>query len=383
MELEEKFKADGGTFREYKIGDLFRIVKGRRLTKADMKPGNVNFLGAISTNNGIREKIATDSSYEANCISVNYNGSVGCAFYQEDNFWASDDVNICYANGWEMSRERALYLCCCIQKCSQRFSYTQKWTVELMRGTSILLPVTSNKEIAFGYMERYIREIEDERLSKLDAYLKASGLESTVLTERERTAVQTLRGSEVKWGEFKLGDLFEPLKGGFIGDGKKIGAARKTRSSEYHIPLTCAKIGDNGIMYWAKDGDFVTYTNTLSVIADGVVSAGLVYAQPEEAGAYSHSYFIKVKTVDVTPEMNLFLSSVLTKVIYPRYSRERTPRWERISLEKMFLPITSSGSIDWEFMESLITAEARLAIRGVIDWRERVIAKTNEIKFMT
>ena len=46
---------------------------------------------------------------------------------------------------------------------------------------------------------------------------------------------------------------------------------------------------------------------------------------------------------------------------------------------KIYLPISSTGSIDWDFMETLITAEARLAIRGVIEWKDKVIAKTKEL----
>lgn len=87
------------------------------------------------------------------------------------------------------------------------------------------------------------------------------------------------------------------LKGGYIGTGKKIGSATKARSEEYCIPLTCAKLGDNGIMYWGKKGDFRTYTNAISIIADGAVPAGLVYANREEAGVYSHSYFIRLENV--------------------------------------------------------------------------------------
>ena len=130
--------------------------------------------------------------------------------------------------------------------------------------------------------------------------------------------------------EYLIGKLFEPLDGGFVGTGKKIGSAKKEWSDTYCIPLTCAKIGDNGVMYWAKKGDFVTHTNALSVIADGAVSAGLVYAQPDEAGAYSHSYFIKVKDFEVSSKTNLYLSAVLTKVIYPKFSRDYSPRWDRI-----------------------------------------------------
>ena len=158
----------------------------------------------------------------------------------------------------------------------------------------------------------------------------------------------------VRWKEFKIGDLFEPLRVGYIGTGKKIGSATKEPDAEHCIPLTCAKIGDNGIMYWGKRGDFITYTNALSVIADGAVSAGLVYAQPEEAGAYSHSYFIRVKDIDVSKYVNLFLSTVLTKVIYPKYSREDAPRWNKIENEMIFLPIKDDETPNWDYMAEQI-----------------------------
>lgn len=66
---------------EYALGELFRFEKGKRLVKADMIPGSVNYLGAIRENNGVREKIETDFFWEQNSITVNYNGSVGEAFY--------------------------------------------------------------------------------------------------------------------------------------------------------------------------------------------------------------------------------------------------------------------------------------------------------------
>jgi hypothetical protein len=92
IELYEVYK-----WKTYRLDELFDFQKGKRLTKAEMIPGNVNFLGAISDNNGIREKIETDYFWNPNCITVNYNGSVGEAFYQDKPFWASDDVNVLYA----------------------------------------------------------------------------------------------------------------------------------------------------------------------------------------------------------------------------------------------------------------------------------------------
>ena len=73
--------------------------------------------------------------------------------------------------------------------------------------------------------------------------------------------------------------------------------------------------------------------------------------------------------------------SAMYKSLKPLYSWNDSISKEKIQNDMFYLPVTSSGSIDWAFMESLINAEARLAIRGVIEWRDEVIAKMRE--FMT
>ena len=115
-DLECKYKRscwhgalDIQTWKDFELESLFNFSKGKRLTKADMIPGNLNYLGAISENNGIREKIEADYSWKPNCITINYNGSVGEAFYQSKPFWASDDVNVLYAKDfWNMNKYIAI-----------------------------------------------------------------------------------------------------------------------------------------------------------------------------------------------------------------------------------------------------------------------------------
>ena len=152
----DDFKNGKIRFKEFKIGELFDIVKGKRLTKENIKPGNINFLGAISSNNGIRERIETTTVWKPNCISVNYNGSVGCSFYQEEPFYASDDVNICYSKeNWMLNRKRALFFCAVFKNFSQKFSYTQKWNKERMIESFVFLPITDNAP-DFTFMESFI-----------------------------------------------------------------------------------------------------------------------------------------------------------------------------------------------------------------------------------
>lgn len=146
---------------EYRMGDLFRFVKGRRLTKADMIDGNTNFLGAISENNGVRQHIQVEPEdiSAPNCITVNYNGSVGEAFYQAEPFWACDDVNILYADGWEMNKYNALFIVTVIKANRYRFSYGRKWKLENMKDTILKLPQAEDGTPDFTYMEDYIKAL--------------------------------------------------------------------------------------------------------------------------------------------------------------------------------------------------------------------------------
>lgn len=148
------------TWVDYSLESLFDFVKGKRLTKADIISGDINFLGAISENNGVREKIETSYFWKPNCITVNYNGSVGEAFYQSEPFWASDDVNILYAKEfWTLNQYIALFIITVIKANRYRFGYGRKWTVEKMKESIIKLPGKNDGTPDFEYMERYIKSL--------------------------------------------------------------------------------------------------------------------------------------------------------------------------------------------------------------------------------
>lgn len=147
-------------WKEYKMGELFEFRKGRRLIKADMIPGLVNYIGAVSENNGVREKIEVETLWKPNCITVNYNGSVGEAFYQSEPFWASDDVNVLYAKKfWQMNKYVAMFLITVIKANRYRFGYGRKWTLQKMKETIIKLPSNKNGDPDFAFMEKYIKSL--------------------------------------------------------------------------------------------------------------------------------------------------------------------------------------------------------------------------------
>lgn len=146
-------------WREIELGQLFSFVKGKRLRKEDMLEGNTNYLGAISENNGIRQLIDVPAIFKANCITVNYNGSVGEAFYQSAPFWATDDINVLYPNGWTLNKYIALFVATVIKANRYKYSYGRKWTMAKMKKSAIKLPITPQGSLDWDYMEQYIKAL--------------------------------------------------------------------------------------------------------------------------------------------------------------------------------------------------------------------------------
>lgn len=143
----------------FELQELFDLKKGKRLTKANIKPGVTAFIGAIDSNNGLRERIQQEPIHDANTITVNYNGNgVAEAFFQPEPYWCSDDVNVLYPK-FKLTPYVALFICTIIPKEKYRFNYGRKWHLERMNSSKIKLPVKTDGNPDFEYMEEYIKRV--------------------------------------------------------------------------------------------------------------------------------------------------------------------------------------------------------------------------------
>lgn len=171
-ELTEEEKKTIGNYachdkKEVIISSIFNIKKGKRLTKDNMLPGSINFVGSTASNNGITATISNSSHiHDGNTITVTYNGSVGEAFYQSDRYWASDDVNVLNFKQ-ELNEPLALFMCASLRKSGKKYAYGYKWKKELMEKDKIILPITSSGSIDYQFMETYIRAIEKLTIQKV------------------------------------------------------------------------------------------------------------------------------------------------------------------------------------------------------------------------
>jgi hypothetical protein len=150
---------DVSKWKPYKLSELFKFQKGKRIIKEEMDEGNTPFVAAISDDNGIRNGIDETPMFEANKITVNYNGSVGESFYQDKPFCASDDVNVLTLKNHDLNKYVALFLCALIKANRFRFSYGRKWKLERMKETIVKIPVKEDGSPDLEGMENFIKAL--------------------------------------------------------------------------------------------------------------------------------------------------------------------------------------------------------------------------------
>ena len=161
-------RIDVRAWEPFELGQLFEVVKGTRLTKADMRPGDIRFIGSSSMNNGLTQMISNNEHiHPSNTLTVCYNGSVGETFYQDSPFWASDDVNVLYPK-FEMNVYIGLFIAPLIKSVSKKYNFVDKWKQKTMKKEQIRLPIKETGKPDFAYMEEYMRVIMENAEVYLD-----------------------------------------------------------------------------------------------------------------------------------------------------------------------------------------------------------------------
>lgn len=170
---EKKTGVDISGWKDFEIGKLFDVVKGTRLTKANMREGSNRFIGSSAMCNGLTTQIANDEKlHPANTITVCYNGSVGETFYQDEPFWASDDVNVLYPN-FDMSKNIGLFIAPLIRSIGQRYAFVDKWRLEIMKKDCIKLPIDDQGNPDWAYMDSYMRVVMQDAESSVEMLSKS------------------------------------------------------------------------------------------------------------------------------------------------------------------------------------------------------------------
>ena len=317
----------GTSWKKFKMDDIFVFHKGKRLTKEDMTPGNTNFIAAIDDNNGIRQKIDLPPLHNGNCITVNYNGSIGESFYQDQPFRASDDVNILYPKKWELNKNIGLFLCTIIRHNKYRFGYGRKWNLEKMKNTNIALPVDKNGNPDWTFMDSYVEKLTNPAKIKTKIKHKELPFDTT------------------KWKKFTVSTLFDVSLAP--------GDLQKNDLKPSGVPLVSATTSNNGIIGKVSNGT----DNNSSIFNGNQLTTDMFcnsFYQDKDFYAVSHGRVNIMKPkFKLNKYIGLFISTVINKEQY-RFAYGRAVYSGVLANLVIKLPVDKNGNPDWDYMEKYI-----------------------------
>lgn len=156
----EKIDLYSRKWKQFALSDpcLFDVKKGKRVTKKDLLSGETPYITSTGVNNGVTDYVDVAPNHKGNTITVNYDGNVGNAYYQEADYYALDSVNVLYPK-FQLNRYVAMFLIAIIEKAKVNFNYARKWHLGRMKQTKISLPVKEDESPDWEFMEAYIKSL--------------------------------------------------------------------------------------------------------------------------------------------------------------------------------------------------------------------------------
>ena len=326
-------KIDIKDWRPFVLESLFDIVKGSRLTKAEMKEGNIRYVGATAFNNGITNYIGNDDKiHPAGTLTVCYNGSIGQTYYQDKEFWATDDVNVLYPK-FLINKYIALFLAPLIRSVGRNYAYTDKWKIEDMKSSIIYLPVNKQNEPNWEYIEQYMKNIEGR--SQLSINQLISVIAGGGGGKRKRLNTND-------WKDFIIGDYFSAINTGNI-------LRRDIVDGSGFTPFVTASGVNNGVAAYIDASNYDIIKGHCILI--GGKTFTLTYQKNDFVSNDSHNIVLYSKSVR-DEQVLLYIITVLSCSLKRKYNWGDAVTKDKLLVQKVSLPADAKGQPDWDYMRN-------------------------------
>lgn len=148
-------------WKEFKISDIFTLENGKGYSTIDAEdnPGENPFICSSFLDNGISCYTSLNNKHKGNSITINKDGSVGYAFYQEKDFSTNKHVIVATPKYEEFNQYMAMFIIPIIELEKFRYSFARAWGLDRMTKTVIKLPVNESGQPDYQFMEDYIKTL--------------------------------------------------------------------------------------------------------------------------------------------------------------------------------------------------------------------------------
>ena len=224
-------------------------------------------------------------------------------------------------------------------------------------------PCDNIKNIDFDFMESFIRELEEERIRELNAYLLATGLKDYALSAEEEKALEAFK--TVKWGEFEFKQIFNNIK-----QGRRL---KKEDQKEGTIPFVMSGTTNTGVVGYISNPVASFPSNSITVdIFGNTFYRNFDFGAGDDTGVYWND------KENYSKDEMLFFTAAMGKSLFGKFDYGNKLRSSQSFDIKMQLP-TKNNKPDYATMETFIKAVEKLVIKDVVLYADSKIKATKNV----
>ncbi|MCR4963453.1 MAG: restriction endonuclease subunit S [Firmicutes bacterium] len=238
------------------------------------------------------------------------------------------------------------------------------------KNIEVYLPVSSEGNIDFNFMESFVAELEAERIAELEAeriaeqsaYLTVSGLDNYELSKEEERAITDY--SSYVWKSFNLKDLY-----GKSTRGKRLKSEDRIPGT---LPFVTAGEAEEGVSAFIGNDVEVFEKNTTTIDMFGSAK----YRNYRYGG---DDHVAIVHTENVPMKASIFVTSACHKAAHTgKFDYGHNFYAKDADALDIMLP-SKDGKPDYQAMALLISAIQKLVIKDVVRYADRKVAGTKYV----
>lgn len=345
------------------MGDILEFkaikqAKSQKLIPTDDSIGGIPYIIQSTTNNMFARNVNKKWLIDNNEAPVSGNRIVlgvtlPAVSYQPKEFGASQVIT---AKADWLNAPIGNFIVVAISKLMYQFSYNRKPGLQIYKDMSIKLPA-KNDEIDFEFMESFMKELEHEKIKKIEAYLAENNLEDCTLTAEEEKALADYEDGNIEWKDEKVVELFE------VKNSRNI-LSRDVVEGSGDTPYLCASADNNAVSsYISHDPELIEEGNSIFI---GGKTFVVTYQEKDFYSNDSHNLVLSLKSSANRNKLNqLFLVTLVNRGLNHKYSWGDSISNKKIQSDIISIP-TKNNLPNYELMKLLVSAVQKLITKDLI-----------------
>lgn len=380
--LEREFLENGGEFRKERLDKYFFNSNG----DIDIQVKDINNRGEYVVSSGFNQRgIIGKTDIDAkiikeNCLTIDMFGNVYARNYPFKMVTHARVFSLIPRT--KMSIKALNYIAATLFFLNKIYGYSNMATWDKISVLKLELPFLNGK-MNFSYMEKFIEELEAERIEELEAYLMATGLKDYKLTKEDekildvfekisdnslyKTRLDKIRLEDLMTWQSKISEI-DPLKLNELYD----------KTSEKY-PFYGQATDNNGIIsYESLKTEVLNNKNSLPTILVHSNNQNVVYLQSPFYLKDGHGATSVLQNENMDLDIALYIMACIRKSIAERF--DYNAKATKIGLKNTEVEVPFyNGVIDYKFMKEFIKVIKKLIIKDVVIWSDKKIEVTKQV----